>query len=181
MPDRSWSDELQEMVDRKEGLDLIAARSTIARTTYQRFYRRYRRLAGMSGTLREVAGELWRVYRLPVAKIPLRRPDAKSFEPARGFTTELAKWTAIAARVERDRSGGAPVLIGARTVAASERASAALTARKVPHVLLNAAQDEAEAEIVARAGLAGMVTVATNMAGRGTDIRLAANQRPDVA
>jgi preprotein translocase subunit SecA len=172
MPDRSWSDGLQDMVDCLECLDPGPVRVTVARTTYQRFYRRYRRLAGMSGTLREVAGELWRVYRLPVATVPLHRPDRKHLAGMLSFADDAAKWQAIASHASDAQQAGRPVLIGMRTVEASQLASAALTDAGVAHVVLNAAQDAAEAEIVARAGAAGAVTVATNMAGRGTDIRL---------
>jgi preprotein translocase subunit SecA len=172
MPDRNWSDGLQDMVDCLEGLAPGPSRVTVARTTYQRFYRRYRRLAGMSGTLREVAGELWRVYRLPVASVKLHRPDRKHFAGTACFIDHAAKWDAIAGLVADAHTANLPVLIGVRTVDASRRAAAALTDAGVPHVVLNAAQDAAEAEIVAQAGTAGAVTIATNMAGRGTDIGL---------
>jgi preprotein translocase subunit SecA len=172
MPDRNWSDGLQDMVDCLEGLRPGPGRMTVARTTYQRFYRRYRRLAGMSGTLREVAGELWRVYRLPVAAVKLHRPDRKRFAGTSCFVDDHSKWQAIAACVSAARAAGQPVLIGSRTVEASRRAAVALTAAGLPYVVLNAAQDASEAEIIAQAGVAGAVTVATNMAGRGTDIKL---------
>jgi preprotein translocase subunit SecA len=173
MPDRSWSDGLQGMVERKEGLALSPRRETLARMTYQRFFRRYRRLAGMTGTAREVAAELWEVYGLRVASIPPHRPDRKRFLQPRGFADADAKWRAIASEAAALHARGRPVLIGTRTVLASEAASRALTARGVVHAVLSAAQDAGEAALIAAAGQPGAVTVATNMAGRGTDIRLA--------
>jgi preprotein translocase subunit SecA len=173
MADRSWSDGLQEMVERKEGLALSERHAVEARMTYQRFFRRYRRLAGMTGTAREVAAELWRTYRLRVAAIPTNRPDAKRFAACRGHADDGAKWRAIVAEVGPLHARGVPVLIGTRTVAASHQATAALTAAGLRHRVLSAAQDAEEALTVAAAGAPGAITVATNMAGRGTDIRLA--------
>jgi preprotein translocase subunit SecA len=126
----------------------------------------------MTGTAREVTGELWSVYRLAVATIPLNRPDRKIVVPWRAYPNADAKWAAIAAEVAAIHATGAPVLIGTRTVGAARVASEALTARGLDHVVLSAAQDSAEAAIVAQAGQVGAITVATNMAGRGTDIRL---------
>ncbi len=172
MADRSWSDGLQEMVERKEGLALSERHATMARMTYQRFFRRYRRLAGMSGTLAEVAGELWRVYRMPVAAIPRNRPPRVVMRAVRAAASAAGKWQAVADEVAAIHAAGAPVLIGTRTVAGSAQASAALAARGLPHVLLNAVTSGAEAEVIAAAGVRGAVMVATNMAGRGTDIGL---------
>lgn len=172
MPDRFWTEGLHQLVELKEGLEPSRGRVTLARTTYQRFFRRYDRLAGMTGTAREVAAEIWRVYRLPIAPIPTHRPVRRVVQPARVFGTEAAKWAAVAAEAARLSASGVPVLIGARSVAASAAVSAALAGAGVAHEMLSAAQDAEEARKIAEAGRPGQVTVATNMAGRGADIPL---------
>ena len=172
MPDRSWEQGLHQLIEAKEGVALTGARETLARITYQRFFNRYLQLSGMTGTAREVAGELRAVYGLRTVRLPTHRPIRRRDEGGTLLPNEAAKWDRVAARTEEVAATGRPVLVGTQSVEASEALSAVLARRGVPHVVLNARQDQEEAEVVAAAGHAGRVTVATNMAGRGTDIGL---------
>jgi preprotein translocase subunit SecA len=173
MPDRSWEQGLHQLIELKEGCEVTGQRETLARISYQRFFRRYIHLAGMTGTAREVAAELWAVYRLRVASVPTHKPGRRVRVPDRVYGRSEMKWRAVAATIAEMRSSGRPVLVGTRSVAASETLAASLEQAKIPYRLLNARQDRDEAQIIARAGELGCVTVATNMAGRGTDIKLA--------
>lgn len=172
MVDRSWSLGLHQMVEIKEGCPPSERSETLAQITFQRFFRRYRHICGMTGTGFEVEKELWSVYRLPMLVIPPRRPTKRIVRRAIIARHNEAKLKRVVARVRALRDRGQPVLIGTRTVHASAEISERLTAENIPHNLLNAANHKAEAEIVAMGGHAGQVTVATNMAGRGTDIKL---------
>ena len=177
MPDRSWGEQLQQMVEAKEGVALSDRAATVAQMTYQRFFRRYHGLAGMTGTAREVSGELWTVYGLLVTRLPTNRPMRRRYDGAEVLVDNTAKWTRIAERARAQAAAGRPVLIGTRSVAASQSLSAELSRLDCAHQMLTAAQDADEAAVVAAAGEAGRVTVATNMAGRGTDIVLADEAR----
>ena len=177
LADRKWEQGLHQMIEVKEGLQPSAQQSSVARITYQNFFRRYLWLAGMTGTAREVSKELWSVYRLATARVPTARPVRRRSTGEKILLHEDEKWAAIVARIAALHKNGQPVLVGTRSVAASEKLSGLLQAANLEHRLLNARQDEEEADIVAQAGQRGHITVATNMAGRGTDIKLG----PDVA
>jgi preprotein translocase subunit SecA len=172
LADRSWEKGLHQMVEAKESLPVTPQRVPVARMTYQTFFTRYERLAGMSGTSREVAGELWAVYGLPVVRIPTHRPVQRDHLGYRVFVKPADRLEALAARCVALRAEGRPVLIGTRSVAMSEAVADHLAAAGIEAQVLNAKQDREEAGIVAAAGQPGRVTVATNMAGRGTDIAL---------
>ena len=172
LPGRTWEQGLHQMIEAKEGLALSPQTTTQARITYQRFFCRYLRLAGMSGTAREMAGEFAAVFHLATVTIPTHRPSARVSLAPRLLPDEAAKWGAVADFVAERHRAGQPLLVGTRSVLSSERLGALLQARDLPHRVLNARQDAEEAAIVAQAGQRGAITVATNMAGRGTDIIL---------
>jgi len=177
MPDRSWEHGLHQMIQTKEECPLENHRETLARISYQRFFRRYLRLAGMTGTAREVARELWTVYRLGVVPVPSNRPVQRRRMADQIYVTTEGKWQAVVRSITHMRQHGRPVLVGTRTVAASEHLSRLLAQAGLAHQVLNARQDRDEADVISRAAEPGRITVATNMAGRGTDIRLT----PEVA
>ncbi len=172
MPDRHWRDGLHQAVEAKEGVPITVQSDHAAQITYQNFYRLYKKLAGMSGTLMPNFWELRRVYRRWVTRVPTNRPVIRTQAPDAVYPTEQAKFEAVVRQIQQMMERGRPVLVGTRSVEKSERLSKMLTAVGIEHEVLNARQDQREAEIVAQAGQRGRVTVATNMAGRGTDIKL---------
>ncbi|GAA3746206.1 DEAD/DEAH box helicase [Sphingorhabdus rigui] len=173
MPDRNWEQGLHQLVEIKEGVTPTATWDPVARMTLQRFFRMYHHIGGMTGTAREVAGELWGTYDLVARKIPTNRASRLEYLGAIVADSITEKWWRVKERAVHLQAQGRPVLIGTNTVGASEQLSEVLTAAGCVHRVLNARQDRQEADIIAEAGAQGAVTIATNMAGRGTDIILA--------
>lgn len=171
-PGRIWSRGLHGLIELKEGCRPSPDTETLARITYQRFFPRYLRLCGMSGTLAEARGELRRVYGLDMVRVPTRLPLRRSRGAVRLYVSRHALWQAVGRRVAALRAAGRPVLVGTGSVSESTELSGHLNTTGIPHAVLNANFDADEAEKVGRAGEAGQITVATSMAGRGTDIPL---------
>ena len=175
--ERTWRDGLHQAVEAKEGVSVTQENRSLAQVSRQQFYQQYDVICGMSGTVCGHEVELEHFYRKSVVRIPLRKPCIRKALQARFFATTQQKMDAAAHSVREFHLTGRPVLVGTRTIAASTQLSDLLSALKVPHQVLNGVQDEAEAQIVQRAGQHGAITIATNMAGRGTDIKLSRESR----
>jgi len=172
MDGRRYSDGLHQAIEAKENVKIEDATQTYATVTLQNYFRKYHKLAGMTGTAETEAGEFWEIYKLDVVTIPTNKPIARDDRNDKVYRTVREKYNAVIEEVNALVSAGRPVLVGTTSVEISEVLSRALKMQKIPHQVLNAKQHAREADIVAEAGKAGAVTIATNMAGRGTDIKL---------
>ena len=177
MDGRRYSDGLHQAIEAKERVKVEAASQTFATITLQNYFRMYHKLSGMTGTAETEAGEFWDIYKLDVVVIPTNRPIARKDMNDRIYKTKREKYNAVIEEIDRLVKEGRPVLVGTTSVEISELLSRLLTLRKIPHNVLNAKLHQKEADIVAKAGLSGTVTIATNMAGRGTDIKLSKEVR----
>jgi preprotein translocase subunit SecA len=172
MEGRRYSDGLHQAIEAKENVKIEAATQTFATVTLQNYFRMYNKLAGMTGTAETEAGELWQIYKLDVVVIPTNRPIVRDDRQDLVFKTNREKYNAVIEEIERLTAAGRPILVGTTSVEISQLLSKALQLRKIQHQVLNAKLHKKEAEIVSEAGRPGQVTIATNMAGRGTDIKL---------
>src|SRR5207249_1321433 len=175
MPGRRWSDGLHQAVEAKEGVKIERENQTLATITFQNYFRMYKKLGGMTGTAETEATEFGKIYSLDVTVIPTNRPMRRVENPDLVYRTEKEKYFAAADEIQKLNAAGQPVLVGTTSIEKSERLSDLLKKKAIRHYVLNAKQHEKEAEIVAQAGRKNMVTIATNMAGRGTDILLGGN------
>jgi preprotein translocase subunit SecA len=175
MPGRRWSDGLHQSIEAKEGVSIRKEDQTLATITFQNYFRLYQKLSGMTGTAETEAAEFEKIYKLEIVVIPTNKPLLRLENPDVVFRTEKEKFKAAAEEIARLHESQQPVLVGTVSIEKSERLSAILKSKKIPHVVLNAKFHENEAQYVAQAGRAGAVTIATNMAGRGTDILLGGN------
>ncbi|MDR1721380.1 MAG: preprotein translocase subunit SecA [Endomicrobium sp.] len=172
MPGRRWSDGLHQAIEAKENLKIADENQTLATITFQNFFRIYKKIAGMTGTALTEAAEFWEIYKLGVVEVPTHNPMIRKDYPDVIYRTEREKYNAVVVEIELLWKKGQPVLVGTRSIEKSEKIAAMLRKKGIPHQVLNAKYHELEAQIIAGAGAKGAVTIATNMAGRGTDIVL---------
>ena len=175
MPGRRWSDGLHQAVEAKERIKIKEENQTLATITFQNFFKLYSKLSSMTGTAMTEAGEFWQIYKLDTTEIPPNKPSKRVDNADLVYRTEREKYNAIVSEIETLWKKGAPVLVGTRSIEKSEKVSHMLRSKGIPHQVLNAKYHEMEAQIIAQAGAKGAVTIATNMAGRGTDIVLGGN------